>query len=324
MRYNLLIVSLFMALQFSFTCLYSITYTVNSTADAGPGTLREAITLANTNLGADVINFDFGLAGVKTITLLSDLPTITDQLFIDGSSDPFYTGVPLVEINANGLNYGLHIDGAGDFSHIHALIINNANFNVNSAGLYLRTDDIIVTACYIGTDASGTTAIPNTTGIYAWFAQRVRIGGTGVNEGNLVSGNDDDGLFLWFADDALVYGNKVGTDINGSSSIPNGTGAFIWHCRRGTVGGTTAAHRNLFSGNISNGLSLNHGGVHTVYGNYVRNRYIRYDRPPQWNRATGESCRHHSSRRTFSWPGKPALGEYPGRAWAFLHHWEYS
>ncbi|MEM6807239.1 MAG: autotransporter outer membrane beta-barrel domain-containing protein, partial [Bacteroidota bacterium] len=80
MRYKLLTVILFTALQLSFTCLYSITYIVSSTADAGAGTLREAITLANANPGADVINFDFGLAGVKTITLLSDLPDITDKL----------------------------------------------------------------------------------------------------------------------------------------------------------------------------------------------------------------------------------------------------
>ena len=271
MRYKLLTVILFTALQLSFTCLYSLTYTVTSTADAGAGTLREAITLANANPGADIIHFDFGVAGVKTITLLSDLPDITDQLFIDGSSDPFYAGVPLVEINANGQDNGLEITSGGDFSHIHALIVNNATFDTGSKGIeVVFTDDVRITGCYVGTDATGTAAIPNAqAGIYVYFADRVTIGGTGANEGNLVSGNGTYGIYCWFANDVEIYGNKAGTDITGTASLPNGTGAFLWFCRRGTIGGTTAAHRNLFSGNTNSGLYLHHAGVHEVYGNYA-------------------------------------------------------
>jgi len=58
------------------------TLTVTSLADAGPGTLREAITLANASVGvADTIVFSVD----GTITLASRLPDIDDDLTIDGS-----------------------------------------------------------------------------------------------------------------------------------------------------------------------------------------------------------------------------------------------
>ena len=53
-------------------------FVVTSLADAGPGTLRDAITQANASPGADTI--DFSKTGA--IKLLSNLPAITDDLSI--------------------------------------------------------------------------------------------------------------------------------------------------------------------------------------------------------------------------------------------------
>src|SRR6185369_1767951 len=82
------------------------TITVNSTSDAanatdGLCTLREAITAANTDAqsgavageciagsGADTIAFNIPGSGVKTITPATVLPDITDQVLIDGYSQP--------------------------------------------------------------------------------------------------------------------------------------------------------------------------------------------------------------------------------------------
>ena len=44
------------------------TYPVSTTADAGPGSLREAIIDANANPGADDIHFNIGGGGLQTIT----------------------------------------------------------------------------------------------------------------------------------------------------------------------------------------------------------------------------------------------------------------
>src|SRR3954447_14420811 len=60
------------------------TFTVTTTADAGPGSLRQAILDANGVSGADEIRFDVpGSAdAVRTIRPVSPLPSVTDPLTI--------------------------------------------------------------------------------------------------------------------------------------------------------------------------------------------------------------------------------------------------
>ena len=58
------------------------TFTVTSTADAGAGSLREAIGLANASVGADEIVFDLG--GDATVLLSSGSIDVTDGLMIAG------------------------------------------------------------------------------------------------------------------------------------------------------------------------------------------------------------------------------------------------
>lgn len=77
------------------------TYTVTNTNDAGIGSLRQAILDANANGGNDVIEFNIGGGGAHSIDLLSDLPTLTEGLTIDGSTQPGYSGTPLITIGSN-------------------------------------------------------------------------------------------------------------------------------------------------------------------------------------------------------------------------------
>ena len=64
------------------------TYTVNSVADGGTGSLRWAIGQANANAGADTINFNIPGGGLATITPASQLPDITGPTTINGYSQP--------------------------------------------------------------------------------------------------------------------------------------------------------------------------------------------------------------------------------------------
>ncbi|MEX1218161.1 MAG: hypothetical protein WEA11_06565 [Acidimicrobiales bacterium] len=57
-------------------------FTVATTNDSGAGSLRQAIIDANASAGTDTITFAAGIAG--TITLASDLPTVSDGLTITG------------------------------------------------------------------------------------------------------------------------------------------------------------------------------------------------------------------------------------------------
>ena len=55
--------------------------------------LSGAITDANNSAGADTITFNILGAGVHTITPVTSLPFITDQVVIDGSSQPGNAGL---------------------------------------------------------------------------------------------------------------------------------------------------------------------------------------------------------------------------------------
>ena len=100
-------------------------FTVTTTADAGPGSLREAILAANAQAGLDSILFAIPGAGPHTISPLSPLPALTGPTVINGTSQPGYAGTPLIEIegsSAGGGAIGLPIQGGA--SSVRALAIN--------------------------------------------------------------------------------------------------------------------------------------------------------------------------------------------------------
>jgi hypothetical protein len=86
----------------------------------------------------------------------------------------------------------------------------------------------------IGTDASGTLAIPNGLasnwgGIILGNRTNVRIGGATVASRNLISGNHPWGIAIWASFGASgpptgleIKGNYLGTDWSGNSPLPNG------------------------------------------------------------------------------------------------------
>ncbi|MEY2875927.1 MAG: hypothetical protein RLZZ373_3298, partial [Pseudomonadota bacterium] len=86
----------------------SITALVANQGADGRISLREAILAVNNTAngvgGADRIHFDIAAAlvgGAHTITLGSALPTMSDAVIIDGSSEPDYAGSPVVEVSGN-------------------------------------------------------------------------------------------------------------------------------------------------------------------------------------------------------------------------------
>ena len=83
------------------------TFSVINTNDSGVDSLRQAILDANANPGADTINFNIFGAGPHAIALLSPLPAITEQLFLDATSQPGYSGAPLIVLDGSGAGVGL-------------------------------------------------------------------------------------------------------------------------------------------------------------------------------------------------------------------------
>ncbi len=128
---------------------------------------------------------------------------------------------------------------------------------------------------YIGTNITGSMAIPNQmSGIYISDAPTNTIGGSGLWDWNLISGNLDTGVMItgtqaW---DNKVLGNKIGTDYLGSSDLGNmDYGVLISNAPRNAIGGSSLGDGNLISGNDQDGISIYGSGANnnTVEGNFI-------------------------------------------------------
>ncbi|MGC4032278.1 MAG: hypothetical protein QM754_11210 [Tepidisphaeraceae bacterium] len=195
------------------------TYIVTTTADDGAGSLRQAIKSANSHSGADVIQFKIG-TGVKTITTKTSLPYISDAVTIDGTTQPGYSGKPIIELNgATSGGYGLNVGGGS--STIKGLVINRYSSGI----LLVNNGGNTIKNCYIGIGASGLTDQGNKDkGIIVQTANNV-IGGTTAADRNVISGNGTLGiqLYTYTAADNKIQGNYIGTDYTGTKAIENGT-----------------------------------------------------------------------------------------------------
>ena len=129
------------------------------------------------------------------------------------------------------------------------------NFSSNASGNLIQGN-------FIGTNVNGTEALPNENdGVLLTGAPGNTVGGTAAGAMNLISGNANTGLTIGATSDNQVLGNLIGTDVTGTFAIPNGQrGIFVKFSDRNKIGGTTAAARNVISGNRDAGLRI-YGGV---------------------------------------------------------------
>jgi CSLREA domain-containing protein len=219
------------------------TFTVNSMVDPGNGvcnvtqcTLREAIDAANTNPGADTIEFDIPGAGPHTISPVgSSLPEITKPVTIDGYSEPGATENTVTEprrtnavlkiqlSGSNGVAVGLTV-GDGSGSSVSNVVIRGlAISNFGEGILFLSSGSANrVEGNFIGTDPSGTSAEGNEIGVHSSVADGITLGGTSPPARNLISGNDLWGVWLeGGATGNTIEGNLIGTDKD-AGSLGNG------------------------------------------------------------------------------------------------------
>lgn len=123
---------------------------------------------------------------------------------------------------------------------------------------------------YIGTDASGSTALANQTGVDLSLTFATTVGAftnsfaPGVAGANVVSGNLDNGIIVYGdLGSNFIAGNFVGTDATGTKSIANGTGILL------LLAGTDSVSGNLISGNSRYGIRVYAERGGTIGGNRI-------------------------------------------------------
>ncbi len=267
------------------------TLIVTTTADAGPGSLRQCLLGANANVGADLIFFNIPTtdpgydagSGSWKIQPLSALPELTDDgTMIDGTSQANYIGGDPnpsgPEIELDGANAG-EADGLYVLSGhnvFKGLVINRfKQFGIQIT--YDAAQQNTVCGCYIGVDVAGTLSAGNGfSGVIMYNgAKKCVIGGKTLAERNVISGNGWSGVEIqaWEADSNLVIGNFIGTDATGSLALGNYYhGINIWSgAANNIIGGCTPEERNLISANYRNGIQMvgSKTNGNQILGNYI-------------------------------------------------------
>jgi len=277
---TLIFVMVVLLVALAITNALAVVFPVFIPADAGPGTLRDAIMLANGTPGNDLIVFAMP-PGPQTIIPLSPLPPLTDPMgvTIDGFTQapggscgpmPPASTISFIQISgfAAGPSQGLWI--MSDNNVIQGLIINNFQQDgilIEGGVANPSANSNLVTCCFIGTDPSGTVDMGNGTNLATLYAG-VRIAKTVAGIPAVTLGNRVIGCLLSgnYADGASVWGPTVPGDV-GFNAIMNN---FIGTDRSGTVDlgndneGVSlveGTHDNMIDGNLISGNDYDGVGI---------------------------------------------------------------
>ncbi len=192
---------------------------------------------------------------------------------IDGTTQAQgnYAGTPLIEIDgsqAGGSSDGLTLSAGS--STVRGLAI--VNFSGAAIVINASSSANIIEGNYLGVATSGTSAAANQNGIVINGSSANTIGGTVAGDGNLISGNTDNGVVIDTTGGAaasnVIIGNFLGTTASGLSALGNGeSGLVIEGATYTQVGMPGATNANVISGNVGPGLVLTSSATGTTVEN---------------------------------------------------------
>ena len=133
--------------------------------------------------------------------------------------------------------------------------------------------DSVIRGNLVGVQVDGVTPAPNDVGLSTANTTNLTVGGTGADDGNVISGNTWEGIVLDTATvDAVVLGNRIGVGADGTTPVPNGwTGVLSMTGSTGAViGGRNPGEGNTIAYNGSVGVRvLMSGLLPQIVGNRI-------------------------------------------------------
>ena len=138
----------------------------------------------------------------------------------------------------------------------------------------VNTAGNIISGNYIGTNTAGTIAVGNSWG-GVWLgvgALNTIIGGDFAGEGNLISGNLEDGVYISHSSGNIISGNLIGTNAAGTAAVTNWENGIdiSYAANNNQIGGSTPAERNIISANHESGIYIHNPATgNMIIGNYI-------------------------------------------------------
>ena len=206
-------------------------FIVTSSADSGPGSLREALTLAQ-SASPDNARILFNLAPTDgrhdtqretwTIRLSTPLPLVKNMgtFTIDGFTQPYQTD--------HGMGYPIVVDGHStangsglDFSDILLLTIRGIQvLNFKEAAISVSSvNSGVIYNCILGTDVQSFPEVHSLYGLFLHNVANFEIGASGIWVGNSFVGNLDLAVLVSFSSNISILSNNFGTSAYLSSFL---------------------------------------------------------------------------------------------------------
>ena len=236
-------------------------------------------------IGANIVNGAITTSGAGTIVLGNYIGTnVAGNAALANIASAIGVNVRAPNVIIGTPQAPNVISGHGAQGILTGAVVPSAGSTVvltESTGLVVRSN-------LIGTNAAGTAAIPNLSGITV-NSGNAQIGGTAAGEGNVISGNTQTGLILSFnhngaptpllvtqSSNVTVQGNIIGLNAAGTAALPNGATGISIVTSNHTIGGTTASARNIIAGNLGTGIGFSLGSAIPILptGNVVLGNYI--------------------------------------------------
>jgi len=134
----------------------------------------------------------------------------------------------------------------------------------------------VIQGNFIGLNAAGTAALGNAAGVGISAASANQVGGTATGAGNVISGNNGWGIFLYgntasgsTVSGNTIQGNFIGTNPTGAVGLGNVAGMELALASTNQIGGSTTGAGNVISGNNLQGIYLTNAAWNVIQGNLI-------------------------------------------------------
>jgi hypothetical protein len=244
-------------------------YTVTNNSSSGTGSLAWAIAQANAESGFNRIAFNIPGSGCPKVISVPTALIVNERLAIDGFSQPgaqtntlegnLWNGLPCILLrgpNNSPPFSGVGIETGGDLGTGRLSITGLAFERFGLAVSLLFGRDHSIQGSQFG-GVIGTSGAPlagNTQAIALVGGRDTTIGGTFPSHRNLIGSSSSIGIqiaqFLGLGGEGItVINNLIGTDKDGTGSLPNGTGIVI-------NGPNNVVEDNVIAGNTVDGIRI--------------------------------------------------------------------